>query len=145
MALRLALKEDLADALRRWDAFWAGEVLDRPPVRIYGQKGPGVPGPSYHDRCHLPIGDLVRKAVASVENTECWGEAMPYVRPELGPDQVGAWFGGELEFSAASMSTNWIHPFVTDWNAAWNAPLRITWAWSPQCSTRWLCKMPWRE
>jgi len=120
----LSLKPDLDDALVRWQAFWAGEIIDRPCVAVRVPKGGDFPWPSYRDRC----GDVraaVEKAAASVENFEYLGEAVPYVSADLGPDQYGAWLGGHIQFSGDSGNTNWIEPFVDDWRSA--MPLRVRW------------------
>ena len=120
--MEFAGKENLADTLLRWDAFWAGEIINRPLVIITGQKKEGVSAPNYRDK-YTDLELAIAKAVAAVENTCYWGEALPFVSPNLGPDQYGAWFGTELHFSPENDRTNWIEPFVKDWQAA--MPLRI--------------------
>jgi hypothetical protein len=120
--MELAGKENIEDALARWEAFWAGEIIRRPLVVITGQTKEGVSAPTYRDK-YTDIELAVAKAVAVVENTEYWGEAMPFISPNLGPDQYGAWFGTELHFAPGSEHTNWIEPFVKDWRDV--MPLRI--------------------
>lgn len=120
--MKLAGKENIEDSLMRWNAFWAGEIINRPLVTITGQKKEGLPGLSYRDK-YTDLNLAVAKAIALVENTEYWGEAMPYVTPDLGPDQYGAWFGTDLHFFPDSGNTNWIEPFVKDWSAV--MPLKI--------------------
>ena len=60
--------------------------------------------------CLERVGEKLRIDLALVENTFYWREAMPFVSPNLGPDQYGAWFGAELHFAPGSEHTNWIEP-----------------------------------
>ncbi|MFW6189519.1 MAG: hypothetical protein ACOC7T_03715 [Planctomycetota bacterium] len=119
---QLALKPDFEEAARRCAAFWAGEVLDRPcvSVTVHEQDGPG--SPSYRQKWEEPEA-AVQRAAEHLRSVRWLGEAMPYASPDLGPDQFAAWLGAELRFSPDSANTNWVEPFVDDWEAA--MPLRI--------------------
>jgi len=67
----LELKPDLAEANRRWEAFYAGEIIDRPVVCVTAPR-PGsarLPAPTYHDRVHLDLDVLVDRELSRAQAT----------------------------------------------------------------------------
>lgn len=116
----LELKPDLGDAARRWDAYFAGEILDRPVVCVTAPREGAEPGPgtNYHDRAFLDIEDVVQRQLRSLAATFFGGEAIPAVWLSLGPDEVAAYCGAKLGWSANSGDTNWSIPCIEDWAAA---------------------------
>ena len=116
----LAFKPDLEEAARRWDAFYAGEMIDRPVVCVTapreGKKAP--PASTYHDRVFGDLDDAIERALAGAEATFHGGEAVPGFWPSFGPDEVAAFCGAELVWSDESPNTNWSKPFVEDWQDA---------------------------
>lgn len=121
----LAFKPDLDDAVRRWDAYFAGEMLDRPVVCVTApRKGKhGAAGSNYHERVFGDIDDILRRALISTEATYHGGEAIPSFWTSFGPDEVAVFCGAELGWSDASGDTNWSKPCVEDW--ARDLPLRL--------------------
>jgi hypothetical protein len=121
----LALKPDLEDAARRWEAYYQGEMIDRPIVCVTAPKdGMTIPpAVSYYDRVHADIDDIVTRSIAVAEATYWAGEAIPAFMPSFGPDEIAVFCGAELGWSGDSGDTNWSKPFVTDWKAA--LPLRL--------------------
>lgn len=111
----LEFKPDLDEAARRWDAFYAGDVIDRPVVCVTAPR-PDMkrpPGVSYRDKVFGDIDDVIDRALGSAEATYFGGEAVPAFSPSFGPDEVAAFCGAELVWSDDSPDTNWSKPLVT--------------------------------
>jgi len=123
--MHLEYKPDLDDALRRWDAFWQGEVLGRPCLNIVAPREGVEPAPAPRQLAGLHMSyRQVAEAFDAHAASHAWmAEAIPFYRPGWGPDQFAAFLGAELRISADSGDTNWAVPFVDDWDAA--APLAI--------------------
>jgi hypothetical protein len=121
----LAYKPDMEDAVRRWEAFYAGDIIDRPIVCVTaprdGRRVPSVG--NYYERVHGDIDKLVDRALANAEATYWAGEAIPQYMPSFGPDEIAVFCGAELGWSDDSGDTNWSKPFVQDWKKA--LPLRL--------------------
>ena len=122
----LEFKPDLADAARRWDAFYAGELIDRPVVSVTAPKPntKPVPGTNYHDRVHGNMDEIIDRQLAGAANTYYGGEAVPAAWLSFGCDEVAAFCGqAELHWNPDSGDTCWSKPLVTDWADA--LPLRL--------------------
>ncbi len=121
----LAFKPDLADAARRWDAFYAGDIVDRPVIYVTAPKGGPKPpaGTNYRDRVFGDLDEVIDRIVANAEATYYAGEAIPTAWLSFGPDEVACFCGATLGWSDASGDTNWVKPFVADWADA--LPLRL--------------------
>jgi len=104
------------DAQRYWQAFWHGELLDRPPVLIH------VPKPGYE--AAVPEAPdpktkwsdpefILQQNEALLPGAICLGEALP-----VSKTLQSAWcpvYGGSYRYHP---DTIWIEPFVTDWDCA---------------------------
>ncbi len=122
----LSLKPDFHDAAERWEAFWSGSMLDRPPVVITcpAEDAEPAPRPTYWEMLHDPIDEVVEAVDAWVRSVYWGGDAMPQFSPGFGPDIFAAFLGAELEFSRDQQNrTSWAVPFVEDWEGA--LPLEI--------------------
>ncbi len=107
---------DWEQRLARQDAFWRREVLDRPVVVMAGWKG-GHAAPekryaSVRERW-LDADGVAARAVAQVSNMVYYGDALPSVMPNLGPEVFNAYLGMELEFGEG---TSWSVPNLHDWS-----------------------------
>jgi 5-methyltetrahydrofolate--homocysteine methyltransferase len=122
----LSFKPDLADAARHWNAFYAGEIIDRPVICVTAPR-PGFERPparrGYYDKVHTDIDEVITSALANAEATYWGGETVPTFSPSFGPDEISVFCGAELKWSKDSPDTNWSVPFVEDWEKA--LPLRI--------------------
>jgi hypothetical protein len=117
----LELKPDLADAARRWDAFFAGEMLDRPIVCVTAPREGAEPAPAaatYRDCVFMDIDEVVNKQLRNAEATFFGGEAIPGVGFSCGPDETAVWCDAELGWSEDSGNTNWSLPCIDDWAEA---------------------------
>jgi hypothetical protein len=121
----LESKPDLEEAAKRWEAFYAGEIIDRPVVRVTapreGRKG--AKGSDYYERVHGDMDDIIERATISAEATFYGGEAIPTFQLSFGPHEVAIFTGAQLQWSEDSGNTNWAVPFVEDWEQAF--PLQI--------------------
>lgn len=127
--------------LKRQDAFWDNEIIDRPVAAIYLPKpepDPAYPGPQ---KAYATLRDRwldpeyhVQWWLSQVMNTEFLGDALPYAYPNLGPEVFSAYFGCEMEFGEG---TSWSIPNLLDWadadtlvfsedNDYWRKTLEVT-------------------
>ena len=123
---RLSLKPDLTVATERWRAFWAGEMLDRPPVVITcpAEGVEPAPRPTYRQMLFDPLDEVVAAADAYVRSIHWGGDAVPQFSPGFGPDTFAAFLGAEIEFSREQEdNTSWAVPFVEHWEDV--LPLQI--------------------
>ncbi len=116
--MELLYKPDFEEAARRWQAFWAGELLDRPPAVIKVRR-PGSP-----ERPSIPqIVGLDGDFIGPLDTFEAWaetvyfaGEALPCFVPSFGPDQYAGFLGCEIVTAEASGDTSWVKPCIEDWD-----------------------------
>ena len=120
--------EDWEQRLARQDAFWAGEIIDRPvgehaPVEGRSRRYPW-PEKQLRHAARALAGHGVRGRTAPSPrpmNTEYLGDALPHAWPNLGPEVFSAFFGCEIEFGE---DTSWSLPCLHDWSEVEQAPLR---------------------
>ncbi|MGB9677316.1 MAG: hypothetical protein ACPLZ9_01745 [Candidatus Ratteibacteria bacterium] len=114
--LFLKYKEDFEKARRYWDAFWEGEIIDRPLIIASFPKNKIVNAPPYLSG----IDGYYEKAVIQFEqfceNTIFFAESIPSLCISFGPDTISYFVkGGEKNIRIKSQ-TAWIEPFVDNWN-----------------------------
>jgi len=126
--------------LRRQDAMWSCEIIDRPVVcAVVPKEKPEWPWP--REKSHRTLRDrwmdvewVAERALAGVMNSEYLGDALPHVYPNLGPEVFSAFFGCDLEFGE---ETSWSIPLLKDWskvgkvrfseeNSYWKKIIQIT-------------------
>lgn len=106
------------DAMRRVEAWFHGDVLDRVPVRFSKhnaqydrEQGLGARSwPSLKDRW-LDAEYQVDAFLRELEGHTFRAENFPVYWPNLGPDIYAAFFGCDLEFGEV---TSWSHPLIGD-------------------------------
>jgi hypothetical protein len=121
----LQFKPDFAEARRHWQAFWAGEIIDRPGIMVRAPRD-GVeqqPGPPYMAGSDGDFDSAIDRMLASAATTYFAGEAIPCHSPSFGPDMFASFLGAELEHSPDSSNTSWSMPTVEDWAEV--LPLRL--------------------
>ena len=104
-------------AMQRVDAWFHGEVLDRPPVRFSKHNaqyesvhGDGSRWPNLRDRW-MDAEYQVESFLQEIEGRTFRAETFPVYWPNLGPEIYAAFFGCELEFGEI---TSWSHPIIAD-------------------------------
>ena len=101
---------------RRFEAWWAREVVDRPIFIGTVNTTPARPITRRLDLLHDADAWLDAKQ-ADLAQTYHVGDALPFIRVDFGPVLLGGMLGGTLEFGA---DTGWTHAFI---NESWsNAP-----------------------
>jgi hypothetical protein len=121
----LEFKHNFDETVKRMEAFWQGEIIDRPACGITaplpGKEG--KPGGFYMEGAREDFGPIIERALHNASCTYWGGEAMPAYTPSFGPDQWAAWMGADLRWSDSGEGTNWVAEFVEDWDEAF--PLHI--------------------
>jgi hypothetical protein len=124
-------KPDFEQARARYNAWWRGEILDRPPVSLVFPKPTKqqVPTPQPPPKTYASLRDRWLDPERAVAGFSAWAvnqvfyaEAIPSFYPNLGPEIFSAYYGCELEFGE---STSWSVPCLADWNVESLARLRF--------------------
>jgi len=113
----LSTKPDLEDAARRWAAFLAGDLIDRPIVMVTAPwpDAPRAAEITYRDQQFGDIDALLDQVIAGAVGTYHGGEDVPSFAPNFGPDMIAVLCGGQFRWSAGSDYTCWAEPIVQDW------------------------------
>lgn len=122
----LEFKPDLAEAARRYEAYYAGAIIDRPLVHVTAPNNPGFKDwfhPVYHDHVFGDMGENLDHSLETASNIYFGGEAVPSFYPSFAPDAIAVFCGAGLRWNEASGDTNWSVPFVERWEDA--LPLQI--------------------
>lgn len=106
------------DAMKRVNAWFHGEVLDRPPVRfskhnVQYESAQGLDTrrwPGLKERW-MDAEYQVDSFLHGIEGHVSRAESFPVYWPNLGPDIYAAFFGCDLEFGDI---TSWSHPVIDD-------------------------------
>ena len=114
--MELEHKPDFDRAVTYWEAFWSGEIIDRPCVAITAPKDPS------ERREHPPSLNAANgRYLEALETYDQWAqsthfgaEAIPFYQVNFGPDQFSAFIGARLVM-AKDHGTSWVEPYVTDW------------------------------
>ncbi len=121
MPIALKWKPDFPATIARFDAWWQGAIVDRPPVTLRVRSQRPVRRPeSRHPTLRAHWMDMeyqVAAAIAELEARDWLGDAFPVLVPNLGPEITGTLFGCELEFGE---HTSWSKPIIhtpEDWAA----------------------------
>lgn len=112
----LELCPDFPAIARRFEAWWAGGLMDRP---IFIASANTIPERPITRRLELLASPepWLEEKLADVRQTHWVGDAIPNLRVDFGPVCLGGMMGGRTEFGA---DTTWTHAFIND---AWsNAP-----------------------
>lgn len=112
------LKPDFDEAAARMEAYWQGELLDRPPLFATVAKPDFTfqPGSTYYDRA--VSGDpetILRNALYNAAGFTYLGESMPSCWMSFGTHEIASLFGSEIVWTDGSGDTTWAKPLVTDW------------------------------
>lgn len=122
----LALKPDMAEATRRWEAFWEGELLDR-PLLILACGKPGYPfksGEGYWEKNFGNVEEVVETALHNLSGIVWGAESIPAFWSSLGTDELGVFCGAKFVFGPhPGPDTVWCDHPVEDWDA-W-LPLKV--------------------
>ncbi|HVO43484.1 MAG TPA: hypothetical protein VMT34_12715, partial [Aggregatilineales bacterium] len=104
-------------AMQRVYAWFAGEVIDRAPIRFQAhnafveEANTAYPSASLKDRW-FDAEFQVETFLKSIRGQIFHGETFPVFWPNLGPEVYSAFYGTELEYGEV---TAWSKPLVLDW------------------------------
>jgi len=118
--VRLLYKPDLEEARKHWQAFWAGEIIDRPCARIVAPSDPAAPvsPPSSLQHPDSDLDEVLQAQDRYLASLYFGGDAIPFFMPNFGPDVYAAFLGAHLDGFSAADGTSWAVPFVQDWKQA---------------------------
>ena len=113
MTQTLAFKPNFLKTAERFEAWWQGEMVDRPPVTLSVKPRRRYTGPisshaSFRERW-LDVEFVVESAIAEMERREYVGDSFPCFWPNVGPEISAAVYGCELDFSE---DTSWSRPII---------------------------------
>jgi len=115
---KLELKPNYQDTIKRYEAFWNGDIIDRPIVRVRAPN-PSFKGEKYLDnyytRLNNPLEKIVEGLMHNASAALYLGEAVPCPYLSFGCDEVTAFCGGSLEFTEGDHDTCWSAPYVEKW------------------------------
>lgn len=106
--------------MRRIYAWFAGEIIDRPPVRFMAHNAfldtavdfAGLTPAECQARWYDPEYQIDRY-LRAIAGKRWHGETFPVYWPNLGPDVYAAFYGARLHFGEV---TSWSEPLVRDWD-----------------------------
>jgi hypothetical protein len=117
---------DLPTIARRFEAWWAHDLLDRPVFIATANADPSRPITRRLELLDRPDAWFEAKFTDMLQ-THRVGDALPNIRADFGPVILGGLFGAEIKFGA---DTTWTHAFIDDgWS---NAP-----DWTIRDDNRW--------
>ncbi len=109
--------DDWESRIKRQDAFWHREIIDRPVVSVVVYREdtdyPWPPAKADVREAWLDAEYVAERALAGAMSVACFGDALPVYNPNLGPEVFSAFFGCELGFGE---STSWSEPIIEDWS-----------------------------
>lgn len=120
------LKPDFADCQKRMDAYWQGEVWQRPPLLAACRKKnyTFLPESTYHDRAvDGDLTQILQDMLHNAKGTLYLGEAVPAAWMSFGTHEIASLFGAKIRWTDSSGDTTWVEPIVSDW--AEHLPLRF--------------------
>ena len=111
---------DFAMAMSRIDAWFANELLDRPPVRFSEHNAEYSASPLLADKTWPYLKSRwfdaefqVDYFIESIRGRTFHGETFPVFWPNLGPNVYAAFHGADLEYGEV---TSWIRHCIHDWD-----------------------------
>lgn len=111
----LGFKPDFAQTARRFEAWWHGEIIDRPPVTLSVKRQGAVRSPparpaTLRERW-LDVEYVVDSSIAAMEGTTYRGDTLPVFWPNIGPEITATLYGCDLTFGE---TTSWSSPVIHD-------------------------------
>lgn len=113
-------KPDLNKVIERFEAWWLGEIVDRPVVTMNLRQSPAAVPPSHHpthrDRW-LDIEYMIEVAQARSRQVFL-ADNLPIAMPNLGPEACATPYGAEIDFEA---TTSYARPVASNCGEVINA------------------------
>ncbi|MEM7624162.1 MAG: hypothetical protein AAF333_00890 [Planctomycetota bacterium] len=100
------------DIMRRHEAWWARDAIDRPLLIISADRNPARPLTRRLDLLDTPE-TWLREKTLDLKQTYFTGDALPNIRVDFGPTALSGMLGGRVEVTSDSV---WTHPSIEgDW------------------------------
>lgn len=117
--MELETKPDYAEAMARIDAWYAQQVIDRPPVR-FARHNALYDNADAESQARYPalrdwwfdVEEQVERFQRGIERKHYHGETFPVFWPNLGPNVLAACYGSDLAFGEV---TSWAEPILHDY------------------------------
>ena len=115
--MELEFKADFEHARQRWARFWRGEST-RPLLWAVRPKAGAEPvgRPGCYQCAFGDIEPVIEQAIQWAATHEFLDGAIPGYQITFGPDHFAALLGADLRNAEGRSATNWIQPFVEDWD-----------------------------
>lgn len=121
----LKWQPDFPATAARFEAWWHGEIMDRPPVSLNLVVRREYRGPVSQHKClrdkWLDVQFRVDEATARLAQQDFAGDSLPVLMPNMGPELAATLYGANLRWSddPHSSQTNWSVPVVHDPQRDW--------------------------
>lgn len=115
--MELEYKSDFQLAADNWKKFWKNE-LGRPVLKITAPKDEArpVPYPKSYNYIDKSVNDWMDAVEDYFENNLFIAEAIPAYIISFAPDNFSSFLGADIQWNENSRGTNWVVPFVKDWD-----------------------------
>ena len=117
---------EFSEVAQRWNDWWSFKA-DRPLLIAQAAKNSEIRWDKGFDLFDRPD-EWVRMRRTQVEQTHYVGEALPFVRVDIGPVAMAAFLGAPLHF-APNEQTSWQDPVIKSWDSTTRIKLRATNKW----------------
>ncbi len=111
--MHLDNKPDMDKTLERFEAWWHGQIMDRPPVSIWTKDDRDVKWPQKHHASQrdrwFDIEHILDCLDLAFTGRRMVGDTLPTLMPNIGPEVCATVYGADLEFSPDS---SWSKPIA---------------------------------
>jgi len=122
--MTLKYKPDFETTRKYFDAFWEKQMINRPVVCVTAPKKGAKSVKNNFTNVNILNAkedpERFRRLLADfekyVQTIAYLGESLPFACLDFGPDMYASFFGATM-FASDSVTTTWVKPLVTDWNA----------------------------
>jgi hypothetical protein len=124
--IELKCKPDFARTLERFEAWWGGAIVDRPPITLHVQSSPSDAPAKRHANANdywFDIEYRLERHIADLQRQHFVGDSFPLVFANLGPEISGTLLGARLGY--INEHTGWSEPIVReldDWHRVIDTP-----------------------
>jgi len=114
--MELEYKPDFDKTLKRFEAWWDCQIVDRPPVCMYPHSDRKPKGKAPTPKTYATLRDrwmdmeaVVERVTYNMANTTFFADTAPIYYPNVGPELTATVFGADLEFGEI---TSWSKPIA---------------------------------
>ncbi len=125
----LTNKDDFEKCINRIQAWYAGDILDRIPVRFaahnaeYSQTDANDLNSAEWEKIWFDAEGVLERFIKSIKGKSFIAETFPVFWPNLGPDVYSAFYGSQLTYGHV---TSWSRPYIEDIESASNLVFNLS-------------------